>query len=190
MASKFWSAATGYIDNKFGDDSFDYNDLLVTPPCTLLRTMIWVNFAGYNLYNIGNSNPVLAPVGYAFGDLNSRNNDNAFPPTNSPGNAKTELIAYDTVTPSYAAIGWPPNVTSTVSGSINDINSSGTVHETWNLNTFMYSHGRSFVDSQAQRIFDTTPTYSFRLLFFGGFGNFVNGRHSVFITIRQLYKQS
>lgn len=185
--TKLWVARNGFIDDHAGDDTFDYSIFEVSTPCTLLRSLVWVTWQGYNLYDIGSGGIPLGPLGYAFGDINSRNNHSEFPPNNSPGNDKTELIAYDEVAPMYTALGWPPNVTSTVTGSINDISSSGTVHETWNLNTFMYTSARSFVDSQAQRIFDVEPEFRLVLQFFGGVTTFVQGSHHVNITIRHLF---
>jgi hypothetical protein len=185
--TKLWVGRNGFIDDSAGDDTFDYSIFEVATPCTLLRSMVWVTWQGYNLYDIGANGIPLGPLGYAFGDMNSRNNHNEFPPNNSPGNDKTELVAYDEVAPCYTGLGWPPNVTSTVSGSVNDINSSATVHETWNLNTFMYTSARSFVDSQAQRIFDAEPEFRLVLQFFGGITTFVQGKHHVNITIRQLF---
>ena len=186
---KLWTGRSDQINNRFGDDTFNYSIHEVNTPATLLRSMVWVTWQGYNFYTIGGDGIPQGPVGYAFGDLNSRNNHNEFPPNNGQGNDKTELIAYDEQAAMFSPLGWPPNTTGDLSGSINSIDSSGTLATTENLNAFMYTSAHSFVDSKAQRIFDEEPEFSLVLIFFGT-DEVSNPLYKACITIRQLWSFS
>jgi hypothetical protein len=108
-------------------------------------------------------------------------------PSNVPGWSGEELIASDVQQPTYAALGWPPNVHSDLSGSVNDIESSATIDETWNLNAFMYASARSFVDSHAQRHFEETPHYGFTVADYSFFAPVFGQAGVATLTWRGLY---
>src|SRR5215813_2318279 len=66
---KLWTGRSDQINNRFGDDTFNYSIHEVNTPATLLRSMVWVTWQGYNFYTIGGDGIPQGPVGYAFGDL-------------------------------------------------------------------------------------------------------------------------
>lgn len=158
-----WSGNSFKLDNATGTGiTFEYADVFVTEPGTLLRTLIWVQVAGYGAYEQGDSGLTLVPASWAFADLNSFHHT-ASSVGDVPGNAEEELIATDMVPMEWTGLGWPPNSSATLSGSINSIDSSGDLETTYNTNQFMYGNGRSYVDSNAQRLFNTVPVYMFTM---------------------------
>lgn len=189
MSEKFWSGIAGVIDTSGGTSHIDISDPTVNPPCTLLRSLVWVLWQGYEEYDIGAHGVPLQPRGWGFGDLNARSNTGSGP-TTSPADPGVDLIAADVAAPQFAALGWPPNVTSDLSGSVNSIDSSATIAETWNLNTFMYASARSYVDSHAQRSFFSEPQYRFSMWNFAISPLVVRGASRMIVAARLLYNQS
>lgn len=158
-----WSGQSFHLDDAFGTGiTFEYGDVFVTGDATLLRTLIWVQVAAYAPYEQGDSGLTIVPASWAFGDLNSFHHT-ASSVGDVPGNAEEELIATDMLPLGWTGLGWPPNSSATLSGSINSIDSSGDLETTYNTNQFMYGFGRSYVDSNAQRLFNTVPVYMFTM---------------------------
>lgn len=163
MVNRIWSSHTVSFDTRDGGPVDIFNDTHAPVPGTLLRSMIWVHWAGYAEYDIGAHGIPKGPVGYGFSDLNSQNNFDPWSPADDGFEIHSDLIAFDSVDLEMAPVGWPPNVSGTLSGSINEIDSSGDIALTENVNTFMYAHGRSFVDSHAMRLFSAEPQFGFAM---------------------------
>jgi len=187
MADKWFGHAAGF---DFEDElTYTYNATTIDAPCTLLRTLIWVGWTAWLPYETGDAGVLLSPVGYAYCDTNSRNNPiGEVGP--DPGNDGVEVIATDALQMSASALGWPPNASGTLSGSINELDSSGDIEMTYNTNQFMYAWATSFVDSKAQRIFDEQPQFQWTNLNF----TFVTplaqpGAHAWFM-VRHLFRVS
>lgn len=160
---------------------------LVGEPFTLLRTLVWVHFAGYSFYNIGNTGERNQPCGYALGALNGTAY-NGNPPTDDPANEWVDLVATGSTVLNYAALGWPPDSTAHLSGSVNEIDSSATLATIENLNTFMYGNATIFEDSHAQRTFVEDPQFSFFYTPFLG-GLTLSTDVDVWAQIRMLWQQ-
>lgn len=162
-------------------------DGLIGEPTTLLRTLCWIHFAGYSFYEIGSTGLLNTPVGFALGAINgSAYNGN--PPTEDPQNEWVDLIANGSTVLNYTGLGWPPDSTGHLSGSVNEIDSSATLATTENLNTFMYGNATLFVDSHAQRSFSEPPQFKFAYTEFGA-GLTTSTSVDVWMHVRMLWQQ-
>lgn len=186
MANKVWRSKSASFDLAGGGVEFTFNDTGAPVPGTLLRSLIWVSWAGYIAYETGEHGVPFGPVGYGFSDLNSQNNFDPWSPADNGFEIDKDLIAFDQITPTPTGLGWPPVVSGTLSGSINEIDSSGDIELTENINAFMYATGTSFVDSHAQRLFSEEPQYGFATQTSVG-PDLRNGAYRLLFTWRGLY---
>lgn len=149
-----WSAhvATFKPDRLGGTDGAEWDDGAPFITATLLRTIITVSFMAYGLYSIGPEGIPNQVVGFGLGETNSFNY-NGNPPVDDPAADFVDYLAQGSTPLEWTALGWPPDTTGHLSGSVNDIDSSATLATTENLNTYMYGTGRIYVDSKAQRTF-------------------------------------
>lgn len=163
MVNKIWTSHTASFDTRDGGPVDIWNDTHAPIPGTLLRSLIWVHWAGYAEYGIGAHAIPKGPVGYGFADLNSQSNFSPWSPADDAFDIEKDLLAFDSITLRMSPVGWPPNVTGTLSGSINEIDSSGDIALTENVNTFMYATATSFVDSHGQRLFSEEPQFGWAM---------------------------
>lgn len=186
MVNKIWSSHTASFDTRDGGPVDIWNDTHAPVPGTLLRSLIWVSWAGYAEYTIGAHGIPKSPVGYGFADLNSQANFDPWTPADDGFEIHSDLLAFDIISLHMAPVGWPPNVSGTLSGSINEIDSSGEIVLTENVNTFMYASGTSFVDSHGQRLFSEEPQFGWAMQTDAGV-NFNETDLSVQLTWRGLW---
>jgi hypothetical protein len=149
--------------------------------------LIWVYVEKWGRWETGESGLLNLPISWALGDLNSVHHSvGSISP--SPGNAEEELIATDLVGIDYTALGFPPNSTGSLTGSVNDISSSATLATDYNNNAFALGAGRSEVDSHAQRHFTEIPTYQFQLHRWAeGVAGGQRDAYTAWVMVRMLY---
>jgi len=149
-----WSAHVANFkpDRLGGTDTVEWDDGAPFVVATLLRTIITVHFMAYGLYSIGSEAIPNQVVGFGLGETNSHNY-NGNPPSDDPAADFVDYLAMGTDALTWTGLGWAPNSTAHLSGSVNDIDSDATLDTVENLNTFMYGTASIRVDSKAQRTF-------------------------------------
>ena len=189
FTQRVWSGTAFTLHNvPSGGDNYNWVDTYPIINCTLLRTLIWVSFTGYHQYTIGDGGSLNPLIGFALQDLNSQNN-NGNVATDFPGNPYVETIATASGLMNYTAIGWPPNSSGHLTGSVNDIASDATLATDYNLNTFLYGTQTMHVNSESQRIFTSQPHYYFQSLALSS--GFDNGQSmDIYVQVRMLYRQA
>jgi hypothetical protein len=166
LTRHIWSAHVEYFkpDGIGGTDGAEWDDgAPLGIPKVLLRTIIDVHFFAYGLYSLGAGGIPNMAMGFGLGETNSHNY-NGNPPDDDPSTDFIDYLATGSDALHWTALGWPPNVSGTLSGSINSIDSSGDLELTENLNTYMYGTATIHVDSKAQRSFTGgDPHFKFTL---------------------------
>jgi hypothetical protein len=190
FTSKIWSAQTHYWrpDRLGGSDLVEWDDAAPFLDATLIRTLVWVSIEAYSVYEIGAGGIPSQMVGFGLGETTSSNFNGNFP-SDDPSADFVDYIAFGSTALNYTALGWPPNSSASLSGSINSIDSSGTIDTVYNLNTYMYGSATMFVDSRAQRRFGATPHFQAYFHEYNGGTLLSNDRWGV-IQTRMLWEQN
>lgn len=169
FTNKIWTANALYMvpDRLGGTDTVEWDDDGPFLAATLLRTIVTAHFYGYGLYSIGPEGIPNAALGFGLGETSS-SNYNGNPPEDDPAADYVDYIATGSSALQWTALGWSPDDTGHLSGSINEIDSDGTLAMTNNINTYMYGTATILVDSKAQRRFGGTPHFKLTMWEFNG----------------------